>query len=106
MLVFGILRLASFSMDCSCIAPLTPAVIMIRGFVFQPLFCIVLISGSCFVCFVGRKEMMNILFSKRMLAKLPHHNCMGGGLVVCCECVYHFVVSIGSYIIYVLICVT
>ena len=79
MLVFGILRLASFSMDCSCIAPLTPAVIMIRGFVFQPLFCIVLISGSCFVCFVGRKEMMNILFSKRMLAKLPHHNCMGGG---------------------------
>ena len=51
MLVFGILTLASLSMDCSCIAPLTLAVIVIRGFVFQPLFRIVLISGSYFVCF-------------------------------------------------------
>ena len=51
MLVFGILRSISFSMDCSCTAPLTLAVIVIRGFVFQPLFCIVLISGSYFACF-------------------------------------------------------
>ena len=54
MLVFGILRSASFSMDCSCIAPLTPAVIVIRGFVFQPLFRIVLINGSYFACFCVR----------------------------------------------------
>ena len=54
MLVFGILRLISFSMDCSCIAPLTPAVIVIRGFVFQPLFRIVLISGSYIACFCVR----------------------------------------------------
>ena len=46
MLVFGILRSASFSTDYSCIAPLTPAVIVIRGFVFQPLFRMALISGS------------------------------------------------------------
>ena len=54
MLVFGILRLPSFSMDCSCIAPMTPDVMVIRGFVFQPLFRIVLISGSYFVCFCVR----------------------------------------------------
>ena len=52
--VFGILRSISFSMDCSCIAPLTLAVIVIRGFDFQPLFCIVLISGLYFACFCVR----------------------------------------------------
>ena len=41
-------------MDCSCIAPLTPAVMVIRGFVFQPWFCRVLINGSYFVCFCMR----------------------------------------------------
>ena len=35
MLDFGILSSTSFSMDCSCIAPLTLAVIVIRGFVFH-----------------------------------------------------------------------
>ena len=54
MLVFGIFRLASWLIDCSCIAPLTLVVIVIRGFVFQPLFCIVLISGSYFACFCVR----------------------------------------------------
>ena len=51
MLDFGILSSISFSMDCSCRAPLTPAVIIIRGFVFQPFFCIALISGSYLACF-------------------------------------------------------
>ena len=32
MLVFGILRSTSFSMDCSCIVPLTPVVVVIKGF--------------------------------------------------------------------------
>ena len=32
-------------MDCSCIAPLTPVVIVTRGFVFHPLFCMLLING-------------------------------------------------------------
>ena len=54
MLVLGSLRLASFSMDCSCIAPLTHVVIVMRGFVFQPLFHMVLISGSNFACFCVR----------------------------------------------------
>ena len=38
MLVFEILRWASFSIVCSCIAPLISVVMVIRGFVFQPLF--------------------------------------------------------------------
>jgi hypothetical protein len=54
MLVFGILRPASFLMDCSCIAHLTPVVIVIRGFVFQHLFRMALISASYFVCFCVR----------------------------------------------------
>ena len=36
MLDFGILRLVNLLMDCSCIAPLTPVVIVTRGFVFHP----------------------------------------------------------------------
>ncbi len=47
----GILRLVRFSMECSCMAPLTPAVMVMRGLVFHPLFCIALISGSYLVCF-------------------------------------------------------
>ena len=54
MLVFGILRLSNFSMDRLWMVPLTPTVIVIRGFVFQPLFRIVLISGSYFACFCVR----------------------------------------------------
>ena len=45
------LRSTNSLMDCSCIAPLTPAVIVMRGFVFQPLFRIALISGSYLACF-------------------------------------------------------
>ena len=51
MLDFGILRSVSLVMDWSCMAPLTPAVIVMRGFVFQPLLRIALNSGSYFVCF-------------------------------------------------------
>jgi hypothetical protein len=52
MLAFGILRLASLLMDCSCIAPLTPPMIVMRGFVFHPLFWMVLINKSYLACFV------------------------------------------------------
>ena len=48
---FGILSSSSCLIDCSCIAPLTPAVIVIRGFVFHPLFLISLINGSYLACF-------------------------------------------------------
>ena len=54
MLVFGILRLVSFPMECSCIAHVTPAVVVIRGLVFHPLVCKVLISGSYLVCLCVR----------------------------------------------------
>ena len=39
MLDFKILRIVSLLIECSCIAPLTPAVIVTRGLVFQSLFC-------------------------------------------------------------------
>ena len=51
MLDFGMLRSSNFSMDCSCIAPLTPVVMVIRGFVFHPLLYMVLINGSYLACF-------------------------------------------------------
>ena len=50
MLDFGILRLVNLLTNCSCIAPLTPAVIVMRGFVFHPLFCMLLINGSYLAC--------------------------------------------------------
>ena len=46
---FGIFRLVSFLMECSCMAPLTLVVMVIRGLVFHPLVCIVLMSGSYLV---------------------------------------------------------
>ncbi len=51
---FGILRLASLVMACSCMAPLTPAVMVMRGFVSQPLFRVLLTSGSYLSCLCAR----------------------------------------------------
>jgi hypothetical protein len=51
MLDFGILRSSNFSIDCSCEAPLTPAVMVIRGFVFHPLLRMTLINESYLACF-------------------------------------------------------
>ena len=51
MLVFGMLSSSNILMDCSCIDPLTPAVIVTRGFVFQPLFHMALIKGLYLACF-------------------------------------------------------
>ena len=36
MVCFGISRLSSLLMECSCMAPQTPAMIVMRGFVFHP----------------------------------------------------------------------
>ena len=60
MLCFGIFRLVSFSMECSWIAPLTPAVMVIRGLTFHPLFCMVLISGSYLMCLWVRASSRNL----------------------------------------------
>ena len=60
MLDFGILRLASLLMGCSCIAPLTPVVIVMRGLVFHPLFSMLLISGSYLVCLFARACSRNL----------------------------------------------
>ena len=50
-LVLGILSWVNLSIECLCIAPLTPAVMVMRGLVFHPLLCMVFISGSYLVCF-------------------------------------------------------
>ena len=54
MISFGIFSLVRSSMECSCIALLALAVIVMRGLVFHPLFCMVLISGSYLVCLCMR----------------------------------------------------
>ena len=41
---FGMFRLASFLMECSFMALLTPVLMVMRGLVLHPLFCKVLIS--------------------------------------------------------------
>ena len=51
MLVFGTLISFTLLMDCSCIAPLTHVVIVIRGLMAHPLFCIALIKESYLACF-------------------------------------------------------
>jgi hypothetical protein len=52
--VSGFFSLINCSMEFSCIAPLTPAVMVMRGLVFHPLFCSVVISGSYLVCLCVR----------------------------------------------------
>ena len=54
MLVFGILRLDNLVMECSWIAPLTPVVIVMRGFVFSPWFRMFSINGLYLACLYVR----------------------------------------------------
>ena len=60
MLVFGIFSLVNLSMECSCMVPLTPAVMLMRGLVFRPLLCRVLINGSYFMCLCMRACSRNL----------------------------------------------
>ena len=54
MLGFGISRLVSL-LECSCKSPLTPIMMVIRGLVFHPSFCMVLMrGGSYLVCLCVR----------------------------------------------------
>jgi hypothetical protein len=54
MWVLGMWRLVSCLMECSCMPPLTPAVIVMRGLVFHRLFFSVVISGSYLLCLCVR----------------------------------------------------
>ena len=49
-------------MECSCIAPLTPIVMVTKGLVFYPLFCMVLFNGSYLVCLCVRAFSRNLLW--------------------------------------------
>ena len=48
---FGMSSSSSCLMDCSCIAPMTPAANVMRGFMFHHLFRISLINRSYLFCF-------------------------------------------------------
>ena len=52
--IFWILRLDSLLMECSCMAPRTPVVIVIRGFVCHPIFRTLSIKGSYLACLCMR----------------------------------------------------
>ena len=54
MRVLGICSLISWSMECSCITPLPMVVMITKGLVFQPLVCMILISGLYLVCLCMR----------------------------------------------------
>jgi hypothetical protein len=54
MVCFGMFRLVGLLIECSCMSPRTPTVMVIRGLVFHPLFCMVLINGSYLVCLCVR----------------------------------------------------
>ena len=60
MMGFGIFRLVSLFMECSCIAPLTPAVMVMTGLVFHPLFYRVSISESYLICLCVRAWLGNL----------------------------------------------
>jgi hypothetical protein len=77
MLDFVMLRSAKFSMDCLCIAPFTPIVIVIRGFVFHCLFLIALISGSYLACFCVIACLGNLLWQYVNLMNCIVYVCEG-----------------------------
>ena len=58
--IFWIFSVASLSTVCSCIVPLILAMMVMRGFVFHPLFCTVLISGLYLVCLCKRVCLGNL----------------------------------------------
>jgi hypothetical protein len=51
---FGIFRFISLLMECSCMGPLTPVVMVTMGLYFQPLFSMVLLWGSYLLCLCMR----------------------------------------------------
>ena len=50
MACFWILRLVNLLMECSCMASLTPTVMVMSGLVSYPLFCMVFTIGSYLMC--------------------------------------------------------
>ena len=60
MWVLGIFRFVNCSIEVSCIAPLTPAVMVMRGLVFHPLALSVVISGSYLECLCERACLGNL----------------------------------------------
>ena len=57
---FGMFRSVILK-EYSCVAPLTPAMMVIRGLILHPLFCKVSISGSYLLCYCMRAWSGNLL---------------------------------------------
>jgi hypothetical protein len=64
MLDLGIFKSVSLWMECSCMAPRTPAVIVITGLVFQPLLWMAWFSGSYLACFCAMACLRNLSWQK------------------------------------------
>ena len=60
MLDFGISSFASLPMECLCMALLTPAVMVMRGLVFHPLFRMVSFGESYLACLWVRACLGNL----------------------------------------------
>ena len=82
MLVLGIFSLLSLFVECSCMGPLTPAVMVMRGLVFHSLFCMVLISGSCLVYLCMRACSGNL--SWQYVNSMSWTVCGGEGVIGLC----------------------
>ena len=82
MLVFGNFSLVSLSMECSCMTPLTLAMMVMRGLVFHPLLCMVLISRSYLVCLCMRACSGNL--SWQYVDSINWTVCVGEGDIGVC----------------------
>ena len=74
---FGMFRLVNFLTECLCMVSLTLVVMVMRGLVFHPLFCMVLISGSNLVCFCSRASLGNFILTMCTFYGLDY-GCRGG----------------------------
>jgi hypothetical protein len=84
MLDFGMFSLVRFSMECSCMAPLTPAVMVMRGLVFQPLFWMVLFNGLYLACLCVMACSGNL--SWQYVNSMNWIVCLGDGDIGGCVC--------------------
>jgi hypothetical protein len=84
MLDFGMFSLVRFSMECLCMAPITFAMMVMRGLVFQPLLWMVLFSGSYLACLCVMAYFGNL--SWQYVNSMNWIVCLGEGDIGGCVC--------------------
>ena len=103
-------NLIHLAMETSCTAPLTPAMMVMRGFTFHPLLWRECISGSYLVCLCSRALLGNLLC--QYTNSMKWIVCVGKGLLVfgsglclliCIRC--HVSVSFNTNMVCVCMCI-